>query len=62
MRFRAFIGAVCALGLFAVTLFSDAAQAVPKGVTYDDIVNTGLANSCPQIEQTVRGSISLDKG
>lgn len=62
MRFRAFVGAVCALCLFSVTLFSDAAQAVPKGVSYDDIVNTGLANSCPTIEQTVRGSIPLDPG
>jgi len=62
MRFRAFIGAVCALCLFAVTAFSDAAQAVPKGLSYDDIVNTGLANSCPQIEQTVRGSLPLSEG
>ncbi len=64
MRFRAFIGAICALCLFAVTLFSDAAQAAARGAnyTYDDIVNTGLANSCPQIDQTVRGSIPLENG
>lgn len=63
MRFRAFIGAVCALCLVAVTIFSDAAQAATKAnYSYDDIVNTGLANSCPQIEQTVRGSIPLKQG
>ncbi len=64
MRFRAFIGAVCALCLFAVTLLSDAAQAAPRvfDYTYDDIVNTGLANKCPTIEQTVRGSIPLENG
>lgn len=62
MQFRAFIGAVCALCLFALTLFGDVAQAVPKGVTYEDIVNTGLANKCPQIQETVRGSIPLEKG
>lgn len=62
MRFRAFVGAVFALCLFAVTVLGDSALAVPKGVTYEDIVNTGLANKCPQIEQTVRGSIPLESG
>lgn len=62
MRYRAFLGAFCAFCLAAVTLFGSNALAVPKGVSYDDIVNTGLANKCPQVSQTVRGSIPLESG
>ncbi len=62
MRYRAFIGAICAFCLAAATLFGGSALAVPKGVSYDDIVNTGLANKCPQLTETVRGSIPLETG
>lgn len=62
MTYRAFVTAFCAvcLGLFT---FVGSVLALPtEGLTYDDIVNTGLANNCPQLQETVRGSIALDKG
>ncbi|MGB3615930.1 MAG: photosystem II manganese-stabilizing polypeptide [Elainellaceae cyanobacterium] len=31
-------------------------------LTYDDIRNTGLANSCPKLSETSRGAISLEPG
>jgi photosystem II oxygen-evolving enhancer protein 1 len=64
MRYRALIVAFCALCLMAVTSFGGSALAAVKGdgLTYDDIVGTGLANTCPQLRETVRGSIPLDKG
>ena len=31
-------------------------------MTYEQIRGTGLANSCPQIEETSRGSIALENG
>jgi photosystem II oxygen-evolving enhancer protein 1 len=61
MTYRAFVTAFCAvcLGLFS---FVGGVFALPtEGLTYEDIVNTGLANNCPQLQETVRGSIALDK-
>jgi photosystem II oxygen-evolving enhancer protein 1 len=31
-------------------------------LTYDDIVNTGLANSCPTVDDSARGSIAIEAG
>ncbi|NEQ31253.1 MAG: Photosystem II manganese-stabilizing protein (PsbO) [Leptolyngbya sp. SIO4C5] len=31
-------------------------------LTYDEIRNTGLANKCPQLKETTRGSIDLESG
>jgi photosystem II oxygen-evolving enhancer protein 1 len=36
------------------------ATATDAPVTYDDIRGTGLANNCPQLAETTRGSIPLD--
>ena len=60
MRYRVFFGAALAFCLTAVTFLSNSALAAPKGLSYDDIVNTGLANQCPQLTQTLRGAISLE--
>ncbi len=60
MRYRAFLGAFCAFCLAAVTWLGGSALAVPKGLSYDDVVNTGLANKCPEVSQSVRGSIPLE--
>jgi photosystem II oxygen-evolving enhancer protein 1 len=62
MRYRAFLGAFCAFCLAAVTWLGGSALAVPKGLSYDDVVNTGLANKCPEVSQSVRGSIPLEPG
>lgn len=31
----------------------------PKTITYDEILNTGLANKCPQISEFTRGTIAI---
>jgi photosystem II oxygen-evolving enhancer protein 1 len=60
MRYRALIVTFLALCLSVLTACSDAPALSKEALTYDDIRNTGLANSCPQIEETSRGSIPLD--
>lgn len=61
MRYRAFVAAFLALCLGVLTACSDNPQNISKDqLTYDDILNTGLANSCPQISATSRGSIPVD--
>lgn len=63
MRYRALIAALLAFCLSAVlTACGEAPAASSEGLTYDDIRGTGLANSCPQIEATSRGSLSIDSG
>ncbi len=60
--FVAFL-ALC-IGLLTVACGNDSVSAFNEGkYTYDDIVNTGLANNCPQISEFTRGAIpiSVDK-
>jgi photosystem II oxygen-evolving enhancer protein 1 len=57
MRYRAFIATLLA---FCLSVFITACSETPEtkeGKTYEEIVNTGLANSCPTIEATARGAI-----
>ncbi|MDJ0687540.1 MAG: photosystem II manganese-stabilizing polypeptide [Xenococcaceae cyanobacterium MO_188.B32] len=61
MRYRAFIAAFLALCLGVLTACSENPQNISRDrLTYDDILNTGLANTCPQISETSRGSIPID--
>jgi photosystem II oxygen-evolving enhancer protein 1 len=61
MRFRPLLALVLALCLTLVTACSGGAKAVDRAnLTYEDIHNTGLANSCPTLPDSARGSISLD--
>jgi photosystem II oxygen-evolving enhancer protein 1 len=60
MRYRALIVAFLAMCLSVLTACSDAPAMSKEALTYDDIRNTGLANNCPQIEETSRGSLPLD--
>jgi photosystem II oxygen-evolving enhancer protein 1 len=62
MRYRALIVAFLALCLGVLTACSGGpANATSREqLTYDQIVNTGLANSCPQLAETTRGSIPID--
>jgi photosystem II oxygen-evolving enhancer protein 1 len=64
MRYRAFIVAFLALCLGILTACSSGpAQATSKDqLTYDDILGTGLANTCPQLADITRGSISIEAG
>lgn len=59
--YRAFIVALLAVCLSVLTACSDGpatASSVP--LTYDQIRGTGLANNCPKLEETSRGSIPID--
>ncbi len=60
MRYRALIAALLAVCLSFLTACSEGIDS-NKPVTYEDIVNTGLANNCPELPETARGSIALDR-
>ncbi|NJR48487.1 MAG: Photosystem II manganese-stabilizing polypeptide [Leptolyngbyaceae cyanobacterium CSU_1_3] len=60
MRYRALITTLLALCLSVLTACSEAPAASTEALTYDQIRGTGLANSCPQLEDTSRGAIALD--
>jgi photosystem II oxygen-evolving enhancer protein 1 len=62
MRYRALIVAFLALCLGLITACSDAptASSGRELLTYEQIRGTGLANKCPQLSETSRGSITID--
>lgn len=61
MRYRALIVAFLAMCLGLITACSDAPSATAREVlTYEQIRGTGLANKCPQLSETSRGSIPID--
>jgi photosystem II oxygen-evolving enhancer protein 1 len=63
--YRAFMAAFLALCLGFLTACSEppsAADATSGRLTYDEILNTGLANLCPALDETARGSIPLEVG
>ncbi len=63
MRFRPLLALALALCLTLVTACSGGAKAVDRAnLTYEDIHNTGLANDCPSLPESARGSIPLDAG
>ena len=63
MRYRALLAAFFALCLGVLTACSEAPSATSEiPLTYDQIRNTGLANSCPQVDETRRGQIPIEEG
>ncbi|MBE9114617.1 photosystem II manganese-stabilizing polypeptide [Lusitaniella coriacea LEGE 07157] len=64
MRYRAFIVAFLAVCLGLLTACSEGpAQATNKEqLTYEQILGTGLANVCPQLSETTRGSFPVEAG
>lgn len=61
MRYRALIVAFFALCLGVLTACSEGPQAEGGDIlTYDQIIGTGLANRCPVMAETTRGSIPID--
>jgi len=63
MRFRPLLALVLALCLTLVTACSGGVEAKDRAsLTYDDIHNTGLANDCPTLPESARGSIALTSG
>jgi photosystem II oxygen-evolving enhancer protein 1 len=61
MWYRSFIAALLAICLSVLTACSEAPSNTTAQLTYDDIRGTGLANNCPQLAETTRGSIPLDR-
>lgn len=62
MRYRALIAALVAVCLGFLTACSDGGSTTATAaLTYEDIRGTGLANSCPQLDDVGRGSIALDR-
>lgn len=63
MRYRALLAAFFALCLGFLTACSEGPSATSDiPLTYDEIRNTGLANSCPQVDETRRGQIPIESG
>ncbi len=62
MRYRALIVALLASCFSLLTAFSATPAFAKEALTYDQIRGTGLANNCPQLEGTSRGSIPIDSG
>jgi photosystem II oxygen-evolving enhancer protein 1 len=62
MRYRALIVACLALCFGLLTACSEGPANATTELTYEQIRGTGLANTCPQLGDTRRGSIPLDNG
>lgn len=60
MKFRGLVAALLAICIGLLTACSDAPVSATTVPTYEDIRGTGLANNCPVIDDTSRGSIPLD--
>ena len=63
MRFRPLIVSFLVVCLGFLTLSGPASALVPRSnLTYNEIRNTGLANVCPTLGESARGSFSIDAG
>jgi photosystem II oxygen-evolving enhancer protein 1 len=66
MRYRALIVALLAVCMSALVACSSAPDtttvATAELLTYDQIRGTGLANNCPSLAETSRGSIPIEAG
>jgi photosystem II oxygen-evolving enhancer protein 1 len=60
MKFRGLVAALLAICIGLLTACSDAPVSATTVLTYEDIRGTGLANNCPVVDDTSRGSIPLD--
>jgi photosystem II oxygen-evolving enhancer protein 1 len=60
MKYRALIVALIALCWSVLTACSSGTVASTETLTYNDIKGSGLANNCPTLVETARGSIPLD--
>lgn len=62
MRYRTIIASFLALCLSVLTACSDSANVSRNELTYDDIVNTGIANTCLELPDSSRGTIPIASG
>lgn len=63
MRLRNLLVAflICCLGFLGACSEGPAKAYDPNTITYDEILNTGLANKCPEISEFTRGTIPISK-
>ncbi|MEK0179527.1 MAG: Photosystem II manganese-stabilizing polypeptide [Oscillatoriales cyanobacterium] len=65
MKYRSLIVALlafCMSALVACSSAPDTTVATTELLTYDQIRGTGLANNCPSLAETSRGSIAIEAG
>jgi photosystem II oxygen-evolving enhancer protein 1 len=62
MRYRALVVTLLAFCFSLLTACAESPALSREAMTYDQIRGTGLANSCPQLAETSRGSIPIDPG
>ena len=62
MKYRTIIASLLALCLGVLTACSDSSNVSKRGLTYDDIVNTGIANTCLELPNSSRGTIPIQTG
>ena len=62
MRYRTIIASLLALCLGVLTACSNSNAVSRNELTYDDILNTGLANTCLELPDSSRGSIPIEAG
>ena len=62
MRYRTIIASFLALCLGVLTACSDSSNVSRNELTYDDILNTGIANTCLELPDSSRGTIAIEPG
>ena len=62
MRYRTIIASLLALCLGVITACGDSSKISRNELTYDDIVNTGIANTCLELPDSSRGTIAIESG
>ena len=62
MRYRTIIASCLALCLGVLTACSSSSDVSRNELTYDDILNTGIANTCLELPDSSRGTISITAG
>lgn len=62
MRNRSIIAFFLALCLGVLTACSNSSDVSRNELTYDDIVNTGIANTCLELPDSSRGAIAIKPG
>ena len=62
MRYRTIIASLMALCLSVLTACGDSTELSRNELTYDDILNTGIANTCLELPDSSRGTIPIASG
>ena len=62
MKNRSIIACFLALCLGVLTACSSSGDVNKRDLSYDDILNTGIANSCLELPESSRGTIPIEAG